>query len=93
MGWDGKLASTGNRLRTHDIIGGLNLLIIMARIILMEDDDLFRETIMRVLTEAGHSVKAAANGFDGVAIYRTESAPWLSSSSRHRRKWTGETAV
>ncbi len=46
----------------------------MARIILMEDDDIFRETIARVLTEAGHSVKAAANGFDGVAIYRAESA-------------------
>jgi two-component system response regulator VanR len=40
----------------------------------MEDDEIFRETIVRTLTEAGHSVQAAGNGFDGVSLFRKESA-------------------
>jgi CheY-like chemotaxis protein len=46
----------------------------MASIILLEDDDVFRETLVRVLTDAGHTVRAAGNGFDGVALYRAEPA-------------------
>jgi len=46
----------------------------MARIIILEDDDVFRETMVRVLTDAGHSVRAADNGFDGMAMFRAEPA-------------------
>jgi CheY-like chemotaxis protein len=46
----------------------------MARIILLEDDDVFRETLIQVLSKAGHSVRAATNGFDGVALLRAEPA-------------------
>ncbi len=46
----------------------------MARIIILEDDEVFRETLERVLTDAGHSVKAAGNGFDGMALFRAEPA-------------------
>jgi CheY-like chemotaxis protein len=46
----------------------------MARIILIDDDDLFSSTIAGALTAAGHTVTVAANGFDGVALFRKESA-------------------
>jgi len=46
----------------------------MARIILLDDDDVFRETMVRVLTELGHHVRSAANGFDGMALFRAEPA-------------------
>lgn len=46
----------------------------MASIIILEDDDIFRETMVRVLTDAGHNVRAAANGFDGMAMFRAEPA-------------------
>lgn len=42
----------------------------MARIILLDDDEVFRETMTHVLRAAGHDVKAAANGFDGMALLR-----------------------
>ena len=46
----------------------------MAQIILLEDDDVFRETLIQVLTKAGHTVKAATNGFDGLALFRSAGA-------------------
>ncbi|MDB6169124.1 MAG: response regulator receiver domain [Verrucomicrobia bacterium] len=46
----------------------------MARIILLEDDEVFRETLIQVLTRAGHAVRAAGNGFDGMALFRAEPA-------------------
>ena len=46
----------------------------MARIILLEDDDVFRETLVQVLGKAGHHVRAATNGFDGVALFRADPA-------------------
>lgn len=46
----------------------------MARIILIDDDALLRNTVARSLTAAGHSVAVAGNGFDGVALFRKDSA-------------------
>lgn len=46
----------------------------MARIILIDDDELLSSTMARVLTDAGHTVAVAANGFDGVTLFRKESA-------------------
>ena len=51
-----------------------NATLAMARIILLEDDDVFRETLVQVLSKAGHAVKAATNGFDGLALFRAEGA-------------------
>ena len=44
----------------------------MARIIIIDDDDVLREIITRMLTEAGHSVTATATGFEGVKAFRAE---------------------
>ena len=46
----------------------------MARIIIIDDDDILRETLAGVLTEAGHTVATTANGFEGVALFRAEPA-------------------
>ena len=46
----------------------------MARIILIDDDELLRNTVSRALTIAGHQVSAAGNGFDGVKLFRQNSA-------------------
>jgi DNA-binding response OmpR family regulator len=46
----------------------------MARIILIDDDDMLRTTVARGLTAVGHTVAVAANGFDGVALQRQEPA-------------------
>lgn len=46
----------------------------MARIILIDDDALLRNTVARNLTAAGQSVAVAGNGFDGVALFRKDSA-------------------
>ena len=46
----------------------------MAQIILIDDDKPFREMLRQVLTEVGHKVSVAANGFDGVALFRQEEA-------------------
>jgi DNA-binding response OmpR family regulator len=46
----------------------------MARIILIDDDEMLRNTVARSLTAAGHTVALAANGFDGVALFRQEPA-------------------
>ena len=45
----------------------------MARIILIDDDALLRNTVARSLAAAGHSVAVAGNGFDGVALFRKDS--------------------
>lgn len=46
----------------------------MARIIIIDDDDVLREILARMLTEAGHNVTATANGFEGVQAFRAEPA-------------------
>ena len=46
----------------------------MARIILIDDDELLRNTVARSLTAAGHTVTVAGNGFDGVKLFREGSA-------------------
>ena len=46
----------------------------MARIIIIDDDDALREALVRILTEAGHTVAATVNGFEGVKLFRAEPA-------------------
>jgi DNA-binding response OmpR family regulator len=46
----------------------------MARIILIDDDEMLRTTVARGLTAAGHTVAVAGNGFDGVALHRQQPA-------------------
>lgn len=46
----------------------------MASIILLEDDEVFRETILHVLRGCGHEVRATNNGFDGVKMHRERAA-------------------
>jgi DNA-binding response OmpR family regulator len=46
----------------------------MARIILIDDDELLSNTVARGLTAAGHTVVVASNGFDGVKHFRENSA-------------------
>lgn len=46
----------------------------MARIILIDDDELLRNTVARSLTASGHQVSVAGNGFDGVKLFRQNSA-------------------
>ena len=46
----------------------------MARIIIIDDDDALRDTLVRILTEAGHTVAATVNGFEGVKLFRAEPA-------------------
>ena len=44
----------------------------MPRIIIIDDDAVLRETLARILTEAGHNVTVTVNGFEGVKAFRTE---------------------
>jgi len=46
----------------------------MARIILIDDDQPFRDMLSKVLVTAGHEVSAAGNGFDGMALFREKNA-------------------
>jgi len=46
----------------------------MARIILIDDDQPFRDMLFGVLTQEGHEVIVAANGFDGLALFRQQQA-------------------
>jgi CheY-like chemotaxis protein len=46
----------------------------MARIILIDDDEPFREMLCGVLTSEGHEVTLAANGFDGMNLFREKNA-------------------
>ena len=38
----------------------------------MEDDEDFREIVREVLTRAGHSLREAGNGADGLAAFKAE---------------------
>ncbi len=46
----------------------------MARILVIDDDDAFRDTLVRMLGELGHTPAAAANGLDGVRLFRASGA-------------------
>ena len=46
----------------------------MARIILIDDDAFLSSILDEALSRAGHSVALADNGFDGVALFRRQSA-------------------
>ncbi len=46
----------------------------MARIIIIDDDAVLRETLLTLLSEAGHSAVAAANGFEGIQLLRAAPA-------------------
>ena len=42
----------------------------MSSILLIEDDDLFRETLARALAERGYAVTQASDGAEGVKLFR-----------------------
>ncbi|MCU0635518.1 MAG: response regulator [Gemmatimonadaceae bacterium] len=44
----------------------------MARILLIEDNDAFREMLVRALSSAGHDVIAAHDGDDGLRCFQTQ---------------------
>jgi CheY-like chemotaxis protein len=46
----------------------------MATILVIEDDREVREYLVEVLSRAGHSVSAAGNGHEGVALFRDHPA-------------------
>ena len=46
----------------------------MATILVIEDEREVREYLVEMLGRAGHQVRAAANGRDGVAMFRAEPA-------------------
>jgi CheY-like chemotaxis protein len=46
----------------------------MARILVIEDDELVRSTIKRILEPAGHAVSTAVDGDDGIRQFRAEPA-------------------
>jgi CheY-like chemotaxis protein len=46
----------------------------MARILIMDDDDDFREMLKEMLEMAGYEVAEAANGKEGMKVYRAEPA-------------------
>jgi DNA-binding response OmpR family regulator len=46
----------------------------MATVLVIEDDREVREYLVEVLSRAGHVVRTAANGRDGVALFRDEPA-------------------
>jgi len=46
----------------------------MPRVLLIEDDDSIRRTFTRALTASGHEVSAAANGAEGLRLWREHGA-------------------
>lgn len=42
----------------------------MASILLIDDDDMFRDVLASTLTNAGHNVKQASDGAEGVRLFR-----------------------
>ena len=57
-------------LRTIPGVVGLNQIEFMPRILLVDDDEIFRGIIHRMLTRAGYEVQDASNGREGLDIYR-----------------------
>ena len=55
-------------------MGWRHIFVRMAKIILIDDDKFLGSILSQALTNAGHSVAIALNGFDGVALYRRDSA-------------------
>lgn len=46
------------------------------RILIIEDDDLLRAVLVRMLTDAGHHIEHAANGRAGVEAFRASGGTW-----------------
>lgn len=46
----------------------------MASILLIDDDDLFRDVLAGALAAAGHDVRQAANGAEGLRLFRQAKA-------------------
>ena len=46
----------------------------MAQILIIDDEDLFRKSVVRMLERAGHSVTEACDGAEGIAAYRESPA-------------------
>ena len=46
----------------------------MASILLIDDDDLFRDVLASALANAGHDVRQAANGAEGLRLFRQAKA-------------------
>lgn len=46
----------------------------MASILLIDDDDLFRDVLASALAAAGHDVRQAANGAEGLRLFRQAKA-------------------
>jgi DNA-binding response OmpR family regulator len=46
----------------------------MARILIIDDDELLGRMLVRGLTAAGHTVAVALNGFDGANLFRKDPA-------------------
>jgi CheY-like chemotaxis protein len=44
----------------------------MARILVIDDDEILRSTLVQTLASLGHVVLSATNGFDGAATFRKE---------------------
>lgn len=42
----------------------------MARILVIDDDEVFRGLLLEMLADAGHTAEAAANGFEGLKLVR-----------------------
>jgi CheY-like chemotaxis protein len=45
----------------------------MARILIIDDDDLLRNVLVKTLTQAGHSVVEAADGAQGMNVFHASS--------------------
>ena len=48
--------------------------IVLARILVIEDDDLERDMFREILEKAGYEVDVASNGREGLSIFRDEPA-------------------
>lgn len=46
----------------------------MARILIIDDDEVLLRTMSRILTHAGHRVASARDGAEGVELFRSEAA-------------------
>lgn len=46
----------------------------MANILVIDDDDIFRDVLVSALTHVGHSVRQATNGVEGLRLFHEEPA-------------------